>query len=192
MVWTKQDKNFLSLLHEFGIQSIDSEFQKANEWFSSASEKPDVTLFGEYSLKRQIFVWKNHMNEVSLNMIQDHYLTVFHSISTLPKLFTRSVILPRKWALTIPYLVKLINAAFHVVIMKKGDILLFYLVKIPIQDTIPFDVFQQLMSVYRLGQLEQRTHQKQHKQHKPKRRTKGKTKKTKKTKSHPTKRHSLQ
>lgn len=178
MSWTKQDQYFLSLLHEFGERYIDSEFQKANEWVSSSSTSPALTLFGEYSMKKRAFVWKNKMNQISYKMAKEHYFSVFHSIPTIPKLFSSSVSLPHQWALIIPYLVKLMNAAFHVVIMKEKNRLLFYLVKIPLEDKIPFEVFEQMMSIYRLRQAERKA------KHKTKRKMHSKRKTATKTTTH--------
>lgn len=155
MKWTTRDLEFFRILSEYGERYILPHFQKTALYLHQhpLHDPSSLVLFGEYSREKRTFQWKNKMNRLTDQHIRKHYARTFRSISTLSKLFHPQVIrsLSEQWVGCIPYLMKLVHPAFHVVHSRVGSIDSFYLIQLPLSDDIPFEIFEDLMNVYRLS-----------------------------------------
>jgi len=147
MIWTKKDRLLLNIIVEFGNQSIRT--TDAANAFSRATIKPQIDEFGSYDPSTHIFRWRNGMNTTMLDMIRNHYMSVFGSDKTLVKLFRPTVHLEARYQFVIPYLMDILNAAFHVIRMRHGSHIIYGLVKINVPNSIDFDRFEQALMVYR-------------------------------------------
>lgn len=153
MDWTKNDILYLSMINEYGQKYINKQMKVASQLF--LKNKPEYTIFGSYHLATKSFVWMNNMNVISYDMIKKNYMDVFRNESTLKKLFKTNVPLPTTFYKVIPYLMKVINAAFHVIIFPLKDKIIFALVKLDLVDTVDFDVFDDIMLTYHTHLMKQ-------------------------------------
>lgn len=151
MIWTSKDKLFLSILKEFGEKEVEPVIQRANKLLASLSVKkrPELFFFGNYEPSSQFFIWNNDINKMQYDMILRNYMTIFGDDSTLKKLFQDKVKLSHKYLNVIPYLLKIVNAAFHVVRIPFQNRIYFALVKLSLKDTINFNTFDHLLFSYR-------------------------------------------
>lgn len=151
MIWTSKDKLFLSILKEFGEKEVEPVIQSANKLLASLSVKkrPELFFFGNYEPSSQLFTWNNDINKMQYDMILRNYMQIFGDDSTLKKLFQDKVHLSHKYQNIIPYLLKIINAAFHVVRIPFQNRIYFALVKLSLKNTINFDTFDHLLFSYR-------------------------------------------
>ena len=148
MAWNKNDILYLSMINEYGQKYIDKQMKVASKHFLKMKNKPEYTIFGYYRLETKSFVWINSMNTMSYDIIKNNYMDVFRNESTLKKLFRTQVSLPIMFYKIIPYLMKVINAAFHVITFPLKDKIIFALVKLDLQDTVDFNVFDDIMLTY--------------------------------------------
>lgn len=151
MIWTSKDKLFLSILKEFGEKEVEPVIQKANKLLSSLSVKkrPELFFFGDYQPSLQLFTWSNNINKMQYDMILHNYMDIFGNDSTLKKLFQDKVQLSHKYQNIIAYLLKIVNAAFHVVRIPFQNRIYFALVKLSLKNTIDFNTFDHLLFSYR-------------------------------------------
>jgi len=165
MVWDKNDILYLSMIEEYGQKYINKQMKVASQQFLKMKNKPEYTIFGAYHLVNKTFVWKNSINTVAYDMIKNNYMDVFRNEHTLKKLFKTTVPLSAQYYKVIPYLMKVINAAFHVVSFPLKDQIIFALVKLDLPDTVDFDVFDDIMLTYHTH-LMKKSAKKVHKTHK--------------------------
>jgi len=147
MIWTKKDRLLLDLIIEFGNQSIRT--TNAAIAYSKAIVKPQIDEFGSYEPSTHIFRWRNGINTMMLDMVRTHYMNVFGSDETLVKLFRPSIYLEARYQFVIPYLMDILNAAFHVIRMRRGSQIIYGLVKIDVPNSIDFNRFEQALMMYR-------------------------------------------
>jgi uncharacterized radical SAM superfamily protein len=165
MNWNKNDILYLSMINEYGQKYIDKQMKAASQQFLKMKNKPEYTIFGSYHSVTKSFVWINSMNTVAYDMIKNNYMDVFRNEHTLKKLFKIHVSLPTQFYKVIPYLMKVINAAFHVISFPLKDKIMFALVKLDLPDTVDFDVFDDIMLTYHTHLMKQ-SKTKVHKKHK--------------------------
>jgi hypothetical protein len=149
--WTHKDKLLFHIIEKYGRQNENS--KKVVETFRKRKNKPDVTLFGVYDKPSETFYWTNGMNEITLNMVNTHYQEVFGSNETIVKLCKPVVRLEQKYHCVIPYLMDILNAAFSVLPVQRGEQMMFGLVKLGLQDDFDFNAFDGAMGAYRLSHL---------------------------------------
>lgn len=168
MDWNKNDILYLSMINEYGQKYIDKQMKVASKHFLKMKNKPEYTIFGYYQLKTKSFLWINSMNVVTYDIIKKNYMDVFRNESTLKKLFKTNVPLSTQYYKVIPYLMKVVNAAFHVITIPIKDQIVFALVKLDLADTVDFDVFDDIMLTYHTHLMKQskkktnKTHKKRH------------------------------
>lgn len=165
MNWNKNDILYLSMINEYGQKYIDKQMKTASQQFLKMKNKPEYTIFGCYHLVTKSFVWINSMNTMSYDMIKNNYMDVFRNEHTLKKLFKTNVPLSVQYYKVIPYLMKVVNAAFHVISFPLKDKIIFALVKLDLPDTVDFDVFDDIMLTYHTHLMKQST-KRVHKKHK--------------------------
>ena len=160
--WTNKDKLLFHIIESFGRPNESS--KKVVETFRKRKNKPDVTLFGVYDRASETFYWMNGINEITLNMVRQHYQSVFGSDETIVKLCKPVVRLERKYHCVIPYLVDILNAAFSVLPVQRGEQMMFGLVKLGLKDDFDFNAFDGAMGAYRLSHLHplRKTHKRKH------------------------------
>jgi hypothetical protein len=151
MSWTSKDKFFLSILKEFGEKQVEPVIQNANKLLGSlpVKKRPELLFFGDYQPSLQLFTWNKDLQRIQYDMILRNYMNVFGDDSTLKKLFQDKVKLSHNYQNVIAYLLKIVNAAFHVVRIPFQNRIYFALVKLSLKDTIDFDMFDHLMFSYR-------------------------------------------
>lgn len=168
MNWNKNDILYLSMINEYGQKHIDKQMKNVSQVFLKMKNKPEYTIFGSYQMVNKSFIWINSMNTMSYDMIKKNYMDVFRNDSTLKKLFKTNVPLPTQFYKVIPYLMKVVNAAFHVISFPLKDQIIFALVKLDLPDTVDFDVFDDIMlsyHTYLMKQSTKRVHTKHKKRH---------------------------
>jgi hypothetical protein len=149
MTWTKKDLLLLDLINEFGKRYGCKQAAATFAALTKAKVKPPINEFGSYDPSTHVFRWRNDVNIVTLDMIRNHYMSVFGSDETIKKLFHPVVPLDGRYQSVIPYLMDILNAAFHVIRMQKGKESVYALVKINVHNFIDFDRFEQTLLVYR-------------------------------------------
>lgn len=154
MKWTATDRLFFDVIKEYGTRYIIPLFEASSAMAKElgvTNDPSSLTLFGEYDPSTQTFVWKNRMNVISYEHIRRSYASLFRAISAIPRLFQSRVPLCPTDADVIPFLMKIIHPAFHILYATSGEKELFFLVKLPLKDMLPIDQLEGALSVYRLG-----------------------------------------
>lgn len=151
MSWNHKDKLLLTILREFGEKEVEPVIQNANHLLAHLPPKkrPTLYFFGNYNHSTHIFTWNKDLQQMEYDLIIKNYLPIFGDDSTLKKLFQDKVHLSSPYQNVIPYLLKIINASFHVVRIPFENLIHFALVKLSLKDTIDFDTFEHLLFGYR-------------------------------------------
>jgi hypothetical protein len=149
-MWTKKDRLLLNLINEFGKQSVRKQAIATAKAYANADPKPAINEFGTYDPATHIFRWQNDMNHTMLDMVRNHYISIFGSDETLNKLFRHTVHLNTRDQFVIPYLMDILNAAFHVIRFRHGTIIVYGLIKLDVPNMIDFERFEHALLAYRM------------------------------------------
>ncbi len=151
MSWNHKDKLLLNILKEFGEKEVEPVIENANHLLANLPPKkrPTLYFFGNYNPSTHIFTWNKDIQQMQYDLILKNYLPIFGDDSTLKKLFKDKVHLSSSYQNVIPYLLKIVNASFHVVRIPFENIIYFAFVKLSLKDTINFDTFEHLLFSYR-------------------------------------------
>jgi hypothetical protein len=88
MTWSKKDKILFTIVNKFGKEHLERQIKEASQKFSTLKKRPDFfTIFGNYNIQKNEFVWLNGINKISYNFVINGYMPLFESKTTLKKLF---------------------------------------------------------------------------------------------------------
>ena len=151
MSWTKKDKVLFTTINIFGKKHLERQINESSKKFATLKKRPEFfTIFGNYNLQKNEFVWLNDMNKISYNFVKGGYMPLFESKTTLKKLFQPVVRLDKEDMNVIPYLMEALNAKFSVVRFKSPTNYIYALTVIDgIEETFKYEEFDSAMMFYR-------------------------------------------
>lgn len=154
MTWSERDEILFSICNIFGKEYFEKEINQITKRFLQTKKKPEfVALFGIYNPKNKTFYWQNNINNITLDLIKNNYISVFDNISTVKKLCKPVVKMDNKYLNenTIPYLLDIVNAKFRVVRYVQNGLILYTLISVekPIATGFTFKEFDISMLHYR-------------------------------------------
>lgn len=151
MSWTKKDKVLFTTINIFGKKHLERQITESSKKFATLKKRPEFfTIFGNYNLQKNEFVWLNNMNNISYNFVINGYMPLFESDSTLKKLFKPVVRFNKEDMNVIPYLMEILNAKFSVVRFKASTNYVYALTVIDgLKETFKYEEFDSAMYFYR-------------------------------------------
>jgi len=151
MTWSKKDKILFTIVNKFGKEHLERQIKEASQKFATLKKRPEFfTIFGNYNLQKNEFVWLNGMNKISYNFVINGYMPLFESKTTLKKLFQPIVRLNKEDMNVIPYLMEALNAKFSIVRFKSPTNYIYALTVIDgIKETFKYEDFDAAMMLYR-------------------------------------------
>lgn len=138
-------------INMFGKKHLEKQINESSKKFATLKQRPEFfTIFGNYNLQKNEFVWLNNMNKLSYNFVKGGYMPLFESKTTLKKLFQPTVQLNKKDMNVIPYLMEALNAKFSVVRFKSPTNYIYALTVIDgLEETFKYEEFDSAMMFYR-------------------------------------------
>lgn len=151
MSWTKKDKVLFTTINIFGKKHLERQINESSKKFASLKKRPEFfTIFGNYNLQKNEFIWLNDMNKASYKFVKDGYMPLFESKTTVKKLFQPVVRFSKEDMNVIPYLMEALNAKFSVVRFKSPTNYMYALTVIDgIEETFKYEEFDSAMMFYR-------------------------------------------
>ena len=164
-MWTEKDKVLFKTINIFGKKHLEKQINESSKKFATLKKRPEFfTIFGNYNLQKNEFVWLNDMNKVSYKFFKDGYMPLFESKTTLKKLFQPVVRLDKEDMNVIPYLMEALNAKFSVVRFKSPTNYIYALTVIDgIEETFKYEEFDSAMMFYRKHDELDRLYKEKHK-----------------------------
>ena len=164
-MWTKKDKTLFRTINIFGKKHLEKQINESSKKFATLKKRPEFfTIFGNYNLQKNEFVWLNDMNKVSYKFVKDGYMPLFESKTTLKKLFQPVVRFSKEDMNVIPYLMEALNAKFSVVRFKSPTNYMYALTVIDgIEETFKYEEFDSAMMFYRKHDELDRLYKEKHK-----------------------------
>jgi len=162
MPGTKKDKVLFTTINIFGKKHLERQITESSKKFATLKKRPEFfTIFGNYNLQKNEFVWLNNMNNISYNFVINGYMPLFESDSTLKKLFKPVVRFSKEDMNVIPYLMEALNAKFSVVRFKGPTSYVYALTVIDgLKETFKYEEFDSAMMFYRKHDELDRIHKK--------------------------------
>ena len=150
-MWTEKDKTLFRTVNIFGKKHLEKQINESSKKFATLKKRPEFfTIFGNYNLQKNEFIWLNGMNKISYNFVKGGYMPLFESKVTLKKLFQPVVRLDKEDMNVIPYLMEALNAKFSVVRFKSPTNYIYALTVIDgIEETFNYEEFSSAMMFYR-------------------------------------------
>ena len=151
MSWTKKDKVLFTTINIFGKKHLERQINESSKKFATLKKIPEFfTIFGNYNLQKNEFVWLNDMNKASYKFVKDGYMPLFESKTTVKKLFQPVVRFSKEDMNVIPYLMEALNAKFSVVRFKSPTNYIYALTIIGgLEETFKYEEFDSAMYFYR-------------------------------------------
>ena len=165
MSWTKKDKVLFKTVNIFGEKHLERQINESSKKFATLKKTPEFfTIFGNYNLQKNEFVWLNDMNKASYKFVKDGYMPLFESKTTVKKLFQPIVRLDKEDMNVIPYLMEALNAKFSVVRFKSPTNYIYALTIIGgLKETFKYEEFDSAMYFYRKHDELDRLYKEKHK-----------------------------
>ena len=165
MSWTKKDKVLFKTVNIFGEKHLERQINESSKKFATLKKIPEFfTIFGNYNLQKNEFVWLNDMNKVSYKFVKDGYMPLFESKTTVKKLFQPVVRFSKEDMNVIPYLMEALNAKFSVVRFKSPTNYIYALTIIGgLEETFKYEEFDSAMYFYRKHDELDRLYKEKHK-----------------------------
>ena len=150
-MWTEKDKTLFRTVNIFGKKHLERQINESSKKFATLKKRPEFfTIFGNYNLQKNEFIWLNGMNKISYNFVKGGYMPLFESKVTLKKLFQPVVRLDKEDMNVIPYLMEALNAKFSVIRFKSPTNYIYALTIIDgIEETFNYQEFDSAMMFYR-------------------------------------------
>jgi len=150
-MWTEKDKTLFRTVNIFGKKHLERQINESSKKFATLKKRPEFfTIFGNYNLQKNEFIWLNGMNKISYNFVKGGYMPLFESKVTLKKLFQPVVRLDKEDMNVIPYLMEALNAKFSVIRFKSPTNYIYALTVIDgIEETFNYQEFDSAMMFYR-------------------------------------------
>ena len=150
-MWTEKDKTLFRTINIFGKKHLEKQINESSKKFATLKKRPEFfTIFGNYNLQKNEFVWLNVMNKISYNFVKDGYMSLFESKITLKKLFQPVVRFSKEDMNVIPYLMEALNAKLSVVRFKSPTNYIYALTVIDgLEETFKYEEFDSAMMFYR-------------------------------------------
>ena len=164
-MWTKKDKVLFTTINIFGKKHLEKQINESSKKFATLKKRPEFfTIFGNYNLQKNEFVWLNDMNKASYKFVKDGYMPLFESKTTVKKLFQPVVRFSKEDMNVIPYLMEALNAKFSVVRFKSPTNYIYALTVIDgIEETFKYEEFDSAMMFYRKHDELDRLYKEKHK-----------------------------
>ena len=164
-MWTEKDKVLFKTINIFGKKHLEKQINESSKKFATLKKHPEFfTIFGNYNLQKNEFVWLNNMNKISYNFVKGGYMPLFESKTTLKKLFQPVVRFSKEDMNVIPYLMEALNAKFSVVRFKSPTNYIYALTIIDgIEETFKYEEFDSAMMFYRKHDELDRLYKEKHK-----------------------------
>ena len=150
-MWTEKDKTLFRTVNIFGKKHLEKQINESSKKFATLKKRPEFfTIFGNYNLQKNEFVWLNVMNKISYNFVKNGYMSLFESKVTLKKLFQPVVQFNKEDMNVIPYLMEALNAKLSVVRFKSPTNYIYALTVIDgLEETFKYQEFDSAMMFYR-------------------------------------------
>ena len=164
-MWTEKDKVLFKTINIFGKKHLEKQINESSKKFATLKKRPEFfTIFGNYNLQKNEFVWLNDMNKASYKFVKDGYMPLFESKTTVKKLFQPVVRFSKEDMNVIPYLMEALNAKFSVVRFKGPNNYIYALTIIDgIEETFKYEEFDSAMMFYRKHDELDRLYKEKHK-----------------------------